>query len=159
MGTTTYITKSRLYVSFVQGRCILFYRNEPCVWEYGCCWPLYQGKAHFSVSFYITTLYIFSCHLLCFAFIRCILLSLVIFCCHSLYFTVILLLYVFYSKCFIQLCNFIFSWIYLCMWSHETDSGYYRVSTYFLAKVFCDIIPTRLLSIITFSVVSYWMIG
>ncbi|CAH1794454.1 unnamed protein product [Owenia fusiformis] len=42
---------------------------------------------------------------------------------------------------------------------HESASGFYRVSAYFLAKLLCDIIPMRLLPVIGFSVVTYWMIG
>eukprot|EP00794_Sanderia_malayensis_P017425 gene17425-19169_t len=42
---------------------------------------------------------------------------------------------------------------------HECASGYYRVSSYFLAKVFCDILPMRIIPILIFSSITYWMIG
>ena len=42
---------------------------------------------------------------------------------------------------------------------HESRNGFYRPSAYFLAKVFCDLIPFRLIPALMFSVVSYWMIG
>ncbi|XP_013397450.1 ATP-binding cassette sub-family G member 2 [Lingula anatina] len=41
---------------------------------------------------------------------------------------------------------------------HENASGFYRVSAYFLAKVFCDLIP-RTTPVLLFSAISYWMIG
>ncbi|XP_046345646.1 broad substrate specificity ATP-binding cassette transporter ABCG2-like isoform X1 [Haliotis rufescens] len=42
---------------------------------------------------------------------------------------------------------------------HENVSGFYRVSSYFLAKVFCDVIPMRLVPVAAFSAIVYWMIG
>ncbi|XP_068752637.1 broad substrate specificity ATP-binding cassette transporter ABCG2-like isoform X1 [Montipora capricornis] len=42
---------------------------------------------------------------------------------------------------------------------HESASGYYRISVYFLAKVFCDLIPLRLVPASIFSVVVYFMTG
>ncbi|PAA62302.1 hypothetical protein BOX15_Mlig016278g1 [Macrostomum lignano] len=42
---------------------------------------------------------------------------------------------------------------------HESVSGYYRVSVYFLAKVFCDLIPMRLVPLMLYSPISYFMIG
>lgn len=42
---------------------------------------------------------------------------------------------------------------------HENANGFYRVSVYFLSKVTCDIIPLRLLPVIVFSCVCYWMVG
>ncbi|ESO99617.1 hypothetical protein LOTGIDRAFT_141832 [Lottia gigantea] len=42
---------------------------------------------------------------------------------------------------------------------HENVSGFYRVSAYFLAKVFCDVIPMRLIPVIVFSSIVYWMVG
>ncbi|XP_071501395.1 broad substrate specificity ATP-binding cassette transporter ABCG2-like [Diadema antillarum] len=42
---------------------------------------------------------------------------------------------------------------------HESASGFYRVSAYFLAKVFCDIIPLRVVPTVIYSVITYWMIG
>jgi ATP-binding cassette subfamily G (WHITE) protein 2 len=45
------------------------------------------------------------------------------------------------------------------LFMHETANGYYRVSTYFLAKVLCDVILIRLIPVFSFSVTTYWMIG
>ncbi|XP_077867359.1 broad substrate specificity ATP-binding cassette transporter ABCG2-like [Saccoglossus kowalevskii] len=42
---------------------------------------------------------------------------------------------------------------------HESASGYYRVSAFFLAKVFCDLIPMRILPTTIFATVTYFMIG
>ncbi|XP_068691282.1 broad substrate specificity ATP-binding cassette transporter ABCG2-like [Montipora foliosa] len=42
---------------------------------------------------------------------------------------------------------------------HESASGYYRISVYFLAKVFCDLIPLRLVPASIFSAVVYFMTG
>ena len=42
---------------------------------------------------------------------------------------------------------------------HESSNGFYRVSVYFLSKIFCDIIPVRLIPVAVFSAVAYWMIG
>ena len=42
---------------------------------------------------------------------------------------------------------------------HESANGFYRVSAYFLAKVFCDVLPMRALPVLGFSLISYWMIG
>jgi len=42
---------------------------------------------------------------------------------------------------------------------HENVSGFYRVSAYFLAKVFCDVIPMRFIPSLIFSSIGYWMIG
>jgi ATP-binding cassette subfamily G (WHITE) protein 2 len=42
---------------------------------------------------------------------------------------------------------------------HENASGFYRVSAFFLAKVFCDLIPLRIIPIAVFSVIVYFMIG
>ncbi|KAH9519810.1 ATP-binding cassette sub- G member 2 [Bulinus truncatus] len=42
---------------------------------------------------------------------------------------------------------------------HENVSGYYRVSAYFLAKVFCDVIPLRMVPVIIFSCIVYFMLG
>ncbi|VEL37406.1 unnamed protein product [Protopolystoma xenopodis] len=40
---------------------------------------------------------------------------------------------------------------------HENSSGYYRVSSYFLAKIFCDILPTKALPVFIFLPIVYWM--
>lgn len=42
---------------------------------------------------------------------------------------------------------------------HENASGYYHVSTYFIAKLVCDLIPLRIIPSILFSVLVYFMIG
>lgn len=42
---------------------------------------------------------------------------------------------------------------------HESASGFYRVSSYFFAKIFSDFIPMRLLPLIAFSIITYFMIG
>jgi len=42
---------------------------------------------------------------------------------------------------------------------HESASGYYRISVYFLAKVICDLIPLRLVPIAGFSAIVYFMTG
>ncbi|CAG5128016.1 unnamed protein product, partial [Candidula unifasciata] len=41
---------------------------------------------------------------------------------------------------------------------HENVSGFYRASAYFLAKVFCDVIPMRLIPVIIFSSIVYFMV-
>jgi ATP-binding cassette subfamily G (WHITE) protein 2 len=45
------------------------------------------------------------------------------------------------------------------LFMHESASGYYRVSSYFLARVLCDMLPLRIIPVLFFSLVSYWMIG
>ena len=42
---------------------------------------------------------------------------------------------------------------------HENASGYYHVSTYFIAKLACDLIPLRTIPSILFSCIVYFMIG
>ncbi|CAK8686948.1 unnamed protein product [Clavelina lepadiformis] len=42
---------------------------------------------------------------------------------------------------------------------HESASGYYRVSVYFIAQVFADLIPNRLFPNLIFSAIIYFMIG
>lgn len=42
---------------------------------------------------------------------------------------------------------------------HENASGYYHVSTYFIAKLICDLIPLRIVPSILFSTIVYFMIG
>ncbi|KAH3871078.1 broad substrate specificity ATP-binding cassette transporter ABCG2-like isoform X2 [Dreissena polymorpha] len=42
---------------------------------------------------------------------------------------------------------------------HENVSGFYRVSSYFLSTVICDVIPMRFLPTLAFSSVVYFMIG
>lgn len=45
------------------------------------------------------------------------------------------------------------------LFQHENVSGYYHVSTYFMSKLLCDVIPLRLIPSILFSVIAYFMIG
>ncbi|XP_071953602.1 broad substrate specificity ATP-binding cassette transporter ABCG2-like isoform X2 [Antedon mediterranea] len=45
------------------------------------------------------------------------------------------------------------------IFNHESASGYYRTSCYFMAKVFCDLLPMRVLPTCVFSAITYWMIG
>ncbi len=42
---------------------------------------------------------------------------------------------------------------------HESVSGFYRVSVYFIGKLLCDVLPMRAVPIFIFSVITYWMIG
>nr|CAH8848314.1 unnamed protein product [Trichobilharzia regenti] len=42
---------------------------------------------------------------------------------------------------------------------HESSSGYYQVSVYFFSKILCDILPTKVLPIILFMPICYWMAG
>ncbi|UJR24857.1 hypothetical protein I4U23_006226 [Adineta vaga] len=42
---------------------------------------------------------------------------------------------------------------------HENVSGYYRVSTFFFAKLICDLLPMRLIPSIIFSIITYFMTG
>ncbi|KAM9315196.1 broad substrate specificity ATP-binding cassette transporter ABCG2b [Pholidichthys leucotaenia] len=42
---------------------------------------------------------------------------------------------------------------------HENSSGYYRTSVYFLSKIFADILPNRMIPIIVFSAIAYFMMG
>jgi len=43
--------------------------------------------------------------------------------------------------------------------SHENASGYYRVSTFFLAQVLTDLIPKRIIPICFYSLIVYFMVG
>ncbi|XP_014880311.1 broad substrate specificity ATP-binding cassette transporter ABCG2b isoform X2 [Poecilia latipinna] len=40
---------------------------------------------------------------------------------------------------------------------HENSSGYYRTSVYFLSKIFADLIPNRIIPILVFSAIAYYM--
>nr|XP_046227440.1 broad substrate specificity ATP-binding cassette transporter ABCG2b isoform X2 [Scatophagus argus] len=42
---------------------------------------------------------------------------------------------------------------------HENSSGYYRTSVYFLSKIFADLIPNRIIPIVVFSAIAYYMMG
>jgi len=44
-------------------------------------------------------------------------------------------------------------------YSHQSARGYYRVSAFFLTKVFCDLLPMRIVPVIFYSAISYWMLG
>ena len=43
--------------------------------------------------------------------------------------------------------------------SHENASGYYRVSAFFLSKIFTDLIPLRFFPNAVFALITYFMIG
>jgi len=45
------------------------------------------------------------------------------------------------------------------LYRHESASGYYRASVYFLSRVFVDLIPNRLLPILTQAAIMYFMAG
>jgi ATP-binding cassette subfamily G (WHITE) protein 2 len=45
------------------------------------------------------------------------------------------------------------------LFKHENVSGYYHVSTYFMSKLLCDVIPLRTIPSILFSVIAYFMIN
>ncbi|XP_065906235.1 broad substrate specificity ATP-binding cassette transporter ABCG2-like [Dysidea avara] len=42
---------------------------------------------------------------------------------------------------------------------HQSARGYYRVSAFFFTKVFCDLLPMRIVPVILYSAISYWMLG
>ncbi|XP_072051509.1 broad substrate specificity ATP-binding cassette transporter ABCG2-like [Amphiura filiformis] len=42
---------------------------------------------------------------------------------------------------------------------HESRSGFYRTSAFFLGKLFCDLLPLRAVIIFLYATVSYWIIG
>lgn len=42
---------------------------------------------------------------------------------------------------------------------HENVSGFYRVSAYFISKIICDVIPMRMIPVILFSAITYFMLG
>ncbi|XP_072512853.1 broad substrate specificity ATP-binding cassette transporter ABCG2b [Salminus brasiliensis] len=42
---------------------------------------------------------------------------------------------------------------------HENSGGYYRTSVYFLSKVFVDLVPNRIVPILVFSAIAYYMMG
>ncbi|XP_076004104.1 broad substrate specificity ATP-binding cassette transporter ABCG2b [Genypterus blacodes] len=42
---------------------------------------------------------------------------------------------------------------------HENSSGYYCTSVYFLSKIFADLIPNRIIPILVFSAIAYYMMG
>ena len=41
----------------------------------------------------------------------------------------------------------------------EYASGYYRVATFFIAKLICDVLPMRIIPSIIFSLIAYFMTG
>ena len=43
--------------------------------------------------------------------------------------------------------------------SHETGGKFYRVSAYFSSKIFCDVIPMRIIPSLVYSAVVYYMAG
>ena len=44
-------------------------------------------------------------------------------------------------------------------YSHENSGGYYRVSAFFVAKVMTDLVPLRMIPLLPFSAITYFMIG
>ncbi|CAF4157474.1 unnamed protein product, partial [Adineta steineri] len=42
---------------------------------------------------------------------------------------------------------------------HEHNSGYYRIPTFFFAKLLCDVLPMRIIPSIVFSLIAYFMSG
>lgn len=42
---------------------------------------------------------------------------------------------------------------------HESASGFYRVSAYFVSKSFCDLLPMRTIPSLFYCTITYWMIG
>lgn len=42
---------------------------------------------------------------------------------------------------------------------HETSSGYYRVSVFFVAEVITDLVILRIIPLSPFAVITYFMIG
>ena len=42
---------------------------------------------------------------------------------------------------------------------HENVSGYYHVITYFASKLLCDILPLRTIPAVSFSIITYFMMG
>ena len=57
-----------------------------------------------------------------------------------------------------RVCNF--PVLLLCVYfRHGSASGYYRVSVYFLAKIFGEFLPYRALSGFLFGLIAYWMAG
>ena len=53
---------------------------------------------------------------------------------------------------YIMIINYIFH-------RHENATGFYRVSVYFMCKLVFDVIPMRIIPVMGFSVVVYFMIG
>ena len=43
--------------------------------------------------------------------------------------------------------------------SHQNARGYFRISSYVFAKTFCDVLPMRIIPVLLYSVISYWMMG
>ena len=45
------------------------------------------------------------------------------------------------------------------IYRHEKESGFYRVSAYFLAKLLCDLLPMTIIPVPLYCGITYWMIG
>lgn len=67
--------------------------------------------------------------------------------------------YLIYTKWICHINWFFFFVSSIVLNSHENASGYYRVSIYFIAKVTCDLLSTRLFPLCFFAVISYFMLG
>jgi ATP-binding cassette subfamily G (WHITE) protein 2 len=48
---------------------------------------------------------------------------------------------------------------FLCLSFQENISGYYSISTLFLAKLVCDVLPMRVIPSLVFSIICYFMTG
>jgi ATP-binding cassette subfamily G (WHITE) protein 2 len=45
------------------------------------------------------------------------------------------------------------------IFTHECANGFYRVSSYFIAKVLCEFIPVRLMPLCVMTIITYFMMG
>ena len=56
-------------------------------------------------------------------------------------------------------CNAIQQVTLYILYRHEKESGFYRVSAYFLAKLLCDLLPMTIIPVPLYCGITYWMIG
>ncbi len=49
--------------------------------------------------------------------------------------------------------------MFISLHRHESSSGYYRVSVYFLSKSVTDLMIMRMIPLTVFSAITYFMIG
>lgn len=65
------------------------------------------------------------------------------------------------NRKFFRFCtkNFSTKIFFILFFRHESASGYYRASVYFVAQVFADLIPNRVIPNCFFSILIYFMIG
>jgi ATP-binding cassette subfamily G (WHITE) protein 2 len=45
------------------------------------------------------------------------------------------------------------------LFRHESANGYYRVSAYFISRLLGEVVPLRVIPVLTMSWITYWMIG